>query len=100
MPILLGKPANSSANKAVIFVPLPGQAWFIHWFLKQFFLALKSFIFHANIPCPKRDDVIQEFSTVHSPAALVLAPALGGTGLNLVEANHLVIMQKFWVLNG
>ena len=36
------------------------------------------FIFHSNIPRPKRDDVIQEFSTVDSPAALVLTPAPGG----------------------
>ena len=98
VPILLVELANGSPNKAVIFSPLPGQAWFIHWFLKTFFPALKSFIFHADIPRPKCDDVIQEFSTVDSPAALVLTPALGGTGLNLVAANHLVIMQKFWVL--
>ena len=99
VPILLGESANGSPNQAIIFAPLPGQAWFIHWFLETFFPALKSFIFHADIPRPKRDDVIQEFSTVDSPAALVLTPALGGTGLNLVAANHLVIMQKFWVLN-
>ena len=30
---------------------------------------------------------------------LILTPALGGTGLYLVAANHLIIMQKFWNLN-
>ena len=58
LPILLGEPANGSPNKVVIFSPLPGQAWFIHWFLKTFFPALKSFIFHADIPRPTRNDVI------------------------------------------
>src|SRR5207237_8483683 len=32
-------------------------------------------------------------------AALVLTPALGGTGLNLVAANHVIIMLKCWNLN-
>ena len=65
----------------------------------MFFPALKSFISHADIPHPKRNNALQEFLTIDSPAALVLTPALGGTGLNLVAANHLIIMQKFWVLN-
>lgn len=36
---------------------------------------------------------------VNRPAALILTPALGGTGLNLVAANHVLIIQKFWNLN-
>ena len=43
--------------------------------------------------------MIAEFSHVECPAALVLTPALGATGLNLVAANHVVILQKFWTLN-
>jgi hypothetical protein len=42
---------------------------------------------------------LKEFSSVNAPAALVLTPALGGTSLNLVAANHVVILQRFWVLN-
>jgi len=30
---------------------------------------------------------------------VILTPALGGAGLNLVAANHVIIMQKFWNLN-
>ena len=43
--------------------------------------------------------MIVEFSHVESPATLVLTPALGVTRLNLVVANHVVILQKFWTLN-
>lgn len=99
VPILLGPGADGVHNKAAIFAPLPGQAWYIHWYLNTFHPGLKSFIFHADIPSAKRDDVIEAFSTEDAPSALVLTPALGGTGLNLVAANHIVIIQKFWVLN-
>ena len=30
VPILLGEPVDNSPNKAVIFTPLPGQAWFVY----------------------------------------------------------------------
>ena len=36
VPILLGEPANGESNKAVIFAPLLGQAWFAYWYLKTF----------------------------------------------------------------
>ena len=45
------------------------------------------------------DGLLQEFALVNRPAALILTPALGGTGLNLVAANHVIILQRFWNLN-
>jgi len=99
VPILLGEPANGAPNKAVIFTPLPGQAWFVHWYLNTFHPGLKSFIYHSGMPIKDRNTLIEEFSGIESPATLTLTPTLGGTGLNLVAANHIVIMQKFWVLN-
>src|ERR1700709_2831873 len=99
VPILLGEGANGLPNKADIFAPLPGPAWYVHWHLRTFRSGLKSFIYHAGIPRTKRDELLNEFSSADAPAALVLTPALGGTGLNLVAANHVLILQKFWVLN-
>ena len=55
-------------------------------------------MFHADNSSKRREEVIEEFTKIESPAALILTPALGGTGLNLVAANHVVIMQTFWVL--
>jgi len=40
--------------------------------------------------------LLQEFASVDRPATLTLTLALGGTRLNLVAANHVIIMQKFW----
>ena len=99
VPILLGEPANGSPNTAVVFTPLPGQAWFVHWYLETFHSQLKSFIYHSGMSLPDRSNLIEKFPKIESPATLVLTSTLGGTGLNLVAANHIVIMQKFWVLN-
>ena len=99
VPILVGEPTNGLPNKAVIFTPLPGQAWFVHWVLKTFHRQLRPFIFHADLSRPKRHELIEEFSGVDSPAARVLTPTLGGTGLNPVAANCIVNMQRFSVLN-
>ena len=101
VPILLGDPVDGSPNKAVIFSNLPGQTWFINWYLKTFHsqAGLRTFIFHSGRAGPQRNALIDEFSSVESPAVLVLTPTLGGTGLNLVAANHVVIFQKCWVLN-
>jgi hypothetical protein len=94
-PILLGQGANGLPNKAVIFAPLPGQAWYVHWHLSTFHWGLKSFIYHARIPYKKRDALLNEFSSADALAALVLNPVLGGTGLNLVNTNQVVILQRF-----
>ena len=99
VPILLGEPADGLPNKAIIFTPLPGEASFVNWYLQSFHKELKSFLFHAGLTQQQRTTMIAEFSAVESPAALVITPPLGATGLNLVAANHVVILQKFWTLN-
>lgn len=92
MPILLSEGENGLPNKAVIFNPLPGQAWYIFWFLTTFHPQLKTFNYHSGLPRSRRTEMIEEFSRVDQPAAIILTPAMGGTGLILVAANHAVIM--------
>jgi len=40
-----------------------------------------------------------KFQDSQNPSEFVMTPKVGGTGLNLIAANHAVITQKFWVLN-
>jgi hypothetical protein len=40
-----------------------------------------------------------KFQDSPNPSVFVTTPKVGGTGLNLTAANHVVITQKFWVLN-
>jgi SNF2 family DNA or RNA helicase len=56
-------------------------------------------IYHWAMDRPACEQLLRDFADAEEPSALVLTPALGGTGLNLVAANHVVILQKFWVLN-
>jgi len=96
---LCGSIEGGAPNKVVIFAPLPGQASYINWYLRTFHVNIHTILYHSGLVSRNRDALLQEFSTIHAPAALILTPALGGTGLNLVSANHVVIMQKFWNLN-
>jgi len=99
IPLLCATPVGGAPNKVVIFAPLPGQASYINWFLGAFHGNVHTMLYHAGLVSRDRDSLLQEFSTVNRPAALILTPALGGTGLNLVAANHVIIVQKFWNLN-
>ena len=98
VPQLLGTPEGGVLNKVVIFAPLPGQASYVNWFLRTFHAGIHSILYHAGVASRDRDRLLQEFASVDRPAALILTPALGGTGLNLVAANHVIILQKFWNL--
>ena len=99
VPQLLGAPEGGAPNKVVIFAPLPGQASYVNWFLRIFHSDIYSILYHARVASRDRDRLLQEFASVNRPAALILTPALGGTGLNLVAAIHVIILQKFWNLN-
>ena len=72
VPILLGEPADGSPNKAVVFAPLPGQAWFIFWYFRTFHPGVKAFMYHAGMNLADRSALIDRFSMWNSPAALVL----------------------------
>ena len=58
-------------------------------------------IFHmyAEMGNDERTEMQLKFQDSQSPSAFVTTPKVGRTGLNLTVPNHVVITQKFWVLN-
>ena len=96
---MLGTPEGGVPNKVVIFAPLPGQASHVNWFLRTFHASIHSILYHTVVSSRDQDRLLQKFAPVDRPAVLILTPALGGTGLNLVAANHVIILQTFWNLN-
>ena len=46
-----------------------------------------------------RTELMNEFQNTARCAVFLTTTKVGGTGLNLVAANHAVILQKPWVLN-
>ena len=43
-----------------------------------------------------RDKMIAEFQALEGPGAMVLSLKAGGTGLNLTNANHVVLYDRWW----
>jgi SNF2 family DNA or RNA helicase len=39
---------------------------------------------------------VREFQSLEGPGALVLSLTAGGTGLNLTNANHVVLYDRWW----
>jgi len=95
----LGTPEGGVPKKVVIFALLPSQASYVNWFLRTSHAGIDSILYHSQVSSRDRDRLLQEFASVDRPVALILTPALGGTGLKLLAANHVIIMQKFWNLN-
>jgi len=58
-------------------------------------------IFHmyAEMDNDERSEMQIRFQDSCNPSVFITTPKVGGTGLNLVAANHAVMTQKFWVLN-
>ena len=93
-------PGAPPPHKAVLFCPLPGQVRHLKLWLTKFF-ADNVDIFHmyAEMGNDERTEMQLKFQDSRNPSVFITTPKVGGTGLNLTEANHEVITQKFWVLN-
>jgi len=54
---------------------------------------------HTELGNDERTDMQLKFHHSPNPSVFVTTLKVGGTGLNLTAANHVVITQEFWVLN-
>jgi len=52
--------------------------------------------YHGGLSRGARDQQIAEFQALDGPGALVLSLKAGGTGLNLTNANHVVLYDRWW----
>jgi hypothetical protein len=52
--------------------------------------------YHGGLSRGARDQQIAEFQALEGPGALVLSLKAGGTGLNLTNANHVVLYDRWW----
>ena len=86
-------------QKAVMFCPLPGQVRHVAWWLRLSFAAVVTITMSSEDTTERRTELMNEFQHTSSCAVFVTTTKIGGTGLNLVAANHAVILQKPWVLN-
>jgi len=54
---------------------------------------------YAEMGNDERTEMQLRFQDSRNPSVFVTTPKVGRTGLNLTAANHVVLTQKFWVLN-
>ncbi|CAN5889821.1 DEAD/DEAH box helicase [soil metagenome] len=52
--------------------------------------------YHGGLARGARDRMIERFQAQEGPGALVLSLKAGGTGLNLTNANHVVLYDRWW----
>jgi hypothetical protein len=84
----------------VQFRPLPGQVCHLKWWLTNIFADdLDIFYMYAEMGNNERTEMQLKFQDLPNLSVFVTTTTVGGTGLNLISANHAVITQKFWVLN-
>ena len=55
-----------------------------------------SWVIDGRTPANSRQQIVDTFSGHDGPAALVLHPATGGTGLNITAANHVIHYTLEW----
>lgn len=53
-------------------------------------------IYHGKVPLPERNKMIENFKNDDNYRILLINLKAGGTGLNLVEANHSIITDPYW----
>ena len=52
--------------------------------------------YHGGLSRGARDQLVTDFQALDGPGALVLSLKAGGTGLNLTNANHVVLYDRWW----
>ena len=53
-------------------------------------------ILHGGVPRARRDAIVERFSEERGPGVLAVSLRAGGTGLNLVRANHVIHFDRWW----
>ena len=86
-------------QKAVMFCPLPGQVRHVAWWLRLAYPEVETKTMFSEDSAERRTELMSEFQNSPCCTVFITTTKIGGTGLNLVAANHAVVLQKPWVLN-
>jgi SNF2 family DNA or RNA helicase len=59
-------------------------------------LGLEVPVLHGGVPRNRRDEIVEQFSAGTGAGVLAVSLRAGGTGLNLVRANHVIHFDRWW----
>ena len=79
-------------QKAVMFCPLPGQERHVQWWLWHNFSQVHLVRMLSDDSPDDCMDLMHEFQYTARCAVVLTTTKVGGTGLNLVAANHSIIL--------
>jgi hypothetical protein len=93
-------PRAPTPHKAVLFSLLPDQVRYLTWWHSKLSADhLDIFYLYVEIGNDDHTEMLFKFQERPNFSVFVTTPKVGGTDLNLTAANHVVIAQKFWILN-
>jgi SNF2 family DNA or RNA helicase len=84
-----------SKEKALIFTSFHSMNDLLYRDLVARF-DIPAFQLDGRVPIKSRSTVIDNFSDVSGAAVMILNPIVGGVGLNLVAANHVIHYNREW----
>jgi SNF2 family DNA or RNA helicase len=87
---ILGSPDMGSARMIVI----SQYAKTLEWLQPR--LPVPSILYTGALNSTQRDAAVQRFRSGHEPCVLLMSMKAGGVGLNLSEATHVVVFDRWW----
>ena len=82
-------------NKVLVFSAYRAMSDLISHVIQER-MYVRSWVIDGRTPAKSRQQVVDTFSGHDGPAALILHPATGGTGLNITAANHVIHYTLEW----
>ena len=82
-------------EKVLVFTQFKEITEPLHDFLESIFNR-KGLILHGSVAVVKRKTIIEQFQSQHYVPFMVLSLKVGGVGLNLTEANHVIHFDRWW----
>jgi len=85
----------ASGNRALIFTQYATMGAIIKNYLQETFGTEVLFL-HGGLSKERRDELVKRFEQPDGPQLFVLSLKAGGTGLNLTNANHVILFDRWW----
>ena len=82
-------------EKVLVFTQFKEMTEPLHDFLAGIFYR-KGLILHGGAPVSKRKNIVEAFQSQSYIPFMVLSLKVGGIGLNLTEANHVIHFDRWW----
>ncbi len=85
----------SVGDRALIFTQFSEMGELLKRHLQETFGREVLFL-HGGVPKKQRDAMVERFTSANGPPVFLLSLKAGGTGLNLVNANHVFHFDRWW----